>query len=248
MTKKNQNKENTSINSVMPETMYSEGTAQKARYALDDVISDLHYAVLDLRNAGLPIETVKDLKEIKRKSVKTQLEKDREAYFKNMHFVPAGLRRQVNKEFDDLEKTLLPLVDQLAKARERVPLSYSLNIKDNYATGEYCIVCNKKEIDDYVRKTATITILPEHREYYNAISSFCNSWAKLQKEAERLHIVKPDKRLINDLMEESSGNDILIPYEMYITPEKMFRMIYNNDVIRMQTAEERELSSNGKDE
>ena len=251
MANKKQNNENGSIiKSGMPETMFSKTTAQKARWAINDAISDLHYAVLDLRRAGVPIETVKDLKEISRDGIKSQLAKDKETYFRNMHFVPAGLRRQVNQEFADMEDTLLPLADQLVRSRKRVPLTYTVNVKDKYAAGEYCIKCDDKELEDYIRKAATTTILPEYREYYKALSAFCDSWKKLQGEAERLHIVKPDKRLINDLMDseapEYKDGQILIK-DMGITPEKMFELIRNNDTIRMQTAEELGLEGNDKE-
>ena len=241
MADKKQNKENGSIKSAMPETMFSETTATKVRWSIDDAISDLHFAVLDLRQAGVPIETVKDLQEITKESLKAQRTKDKEAYFKNMRFVPAGLRRQVNQEFADMEATLLPLADQLVRTRKRVPLTYTVNVKDKYATGEYCIKCDDKELEDYVRKAATTTILPEYREYYEAITSFCESWKKLQGEAERLHIVRPDKRLINDLMKSyspESADGLTVVSDMCITPEKMFALIRNNDIIRMQTAEE----------
>ena len=207
MADKKQNTGRCSIKSGMPETMFSDVTAQKVRWSINDVISDLHYAVLDLRQAGVPIETVKDLQETTKESIKAQLTKDKEAYFKNMRFVPAGLRRQVNQEFADMEATLLPLADQLVRARKRVPLTYTVNVKDKYKAGEYCIRCDDKELEDYVRKAATTTILPEYREYYEAITSFCDSWKKLQGEAKRLHIVKPDKRLINEIME----GDIISP-------------------------------------
>ena len=251
MADKNNNKENGCIKSGMPETMFSNVTALKVRGSIDDAISDLHYAVLDLRNAGVPIETVKDLKEVTKEGIKAQLTKDKEAYFKNMRFVPAGLRRQVNQEFADMEATLLPLVDQLVKARNRLSLTYTLNVKDNYATGEYCIKCDTKELEDYVRQAATTTILPELREYYEALTSFCDSWKKLQGEAERLHIVKPDIRLINELMKVESpvsADGLVVVSDMRITPEKMFSLIRNNDIIRMQTAEELGLEDNDEEE
>lgn len=251
MADKKQNKGNGSIKSGMPEIMFSDATAEKVRWSINDAISDLHYAVLDLRNAGVPIETVKDLKEVTKEGIKAQLTKDKEAYFKNMRFVPAGLRRQVNQEFADMEATLLPLADQLVRARNRVPLTYTLNVKDKYATGEYCIKCDTKELEDYVRQAATTTILPELREYYEALTSFCDSWKKLQGEAERLHIVKPDIRLINELMKVESlvsADGLVVVSDMRITPEKMFSLIRNNDIIRMQTAEELGLEDNDEEE
>ena len=251
MADKKQNKENGSIKSGMPETVFSELTAQKVRWSVDDAISDLHYAVLDLRQAGVPIETVKDLQEITKESLKAQLTRDREMYFKNMKFVPAGLRRQVNQEFADMEDTLLPLAEQLVRARKRVPLTYTVNVKDKYKTGEFCIKCDEKEMEDYVREAATTTILPEYREYYEAITSFCDSWKKLQGEAERLHIVRPDKRLIKELMEGDSPvseDGLAVVSDMRITPEKMFQLIRNNDIIRMQTPEELGLEDNDEEE
>ena len=243
MVNKKQNNENGSIKSGMPETMFSEITATKVRWSINDAISDLHYAVLDLRRAGVPIETVKDLQEISREGINEQLEKDKEAYFKNMRFVPAGLRRQVNQEFADMKATLLPLADQLVKARKRVPLTYTVNVKDSYNTGEYCIEYDTKELEDYVLKAATTTILPEYREYYEAISAFCDSWKKLQGEAERLHVVSPDRNLILDLMsfesEDITGIQKPLTTNMDITPKKMFELIISNR-IRVQTNEETE--------
>ena len=77
MADKKQNKGNGSIKSGMPEIMFSDATAEKVRWSINDAISDLHYAVLDLRNAGVPIETVKDLKEVTKEGIKAQLTKDK---------------------------------------------------------------------------------------------------------------------------------------------------------------------------
>ncbi len=243
MGNKKQNKGVGRVDSCMPETMFSDVMADQARMAIDDAISDLHFAVLDLRSAGVPIETVKDLNSITREGIKEQLEKDKEAYFKNLRFVPAGLRRQVNKEFSEMEATLLPLANNLVNARKKVQIPYSLSIQETYKTGEYCIKCDKKDLEDYVNKAATIAILPEYREYYKYIEGLCESWKRLQEEAERLHIVKPNRNLILDLLvyddfvrDEVTGENKPQTVNMRITPEKMFEFIHSNR-IRIEYAE-----------
>ena len=66
-----------------------------------------------------------------------------------------------------------------------------------------------------------------------------------------MHIVKPDIRLINKLMKVESpvsADGLVVVSDMRITPEKMFSLIRNNDIIRMQTAEELGLEDNDEEE
>ena len=242
----NKGKDKELIKSGMPETMFSDVAASNARYSIDDVLSEFHYAILDLQKAGLSINSVEELNSINREGIKSQLTKDKEAYFKNMRFIPAGIRRQVNKEFEEMERTLLPLVDKLVSNRKRMPFKYKLNFKENYKTGELCFTFDEKEKEDYIRNAGTIKILPEYREYYNALSDFCECFTKLQTEAERLHIIKPDRNLLLDLMvfdkftkEEITGEVKPLITNMVINPQKMFELIQSNR-IRLQAADELE--------
>lgn len=242
----NKGKDKELIKSGMPETMFSDVAASNARYSIDDVLSEFHYAILDLQKAGLSINSVEELNSINREGIKSQLTKDKEAYFKNMRFIPAGIRRQVNKEFEEMERTLLPLVDKLVFNRKRMPFKYKLNFKENYKTGELCFTFDEKEKEDYIRNAGTIKILPEYREYYNALSDFCKCFSKLQEEAERLQINKPDRNLLLDLMvfdkftkEEITGEIKPLITNMEINPQKMFELIQSNR-IRLQAADELE--------
>ena len=242
----NKGKDKELIKSGMPETMFSDVAASNARYSIDDVLSEFHYAILDLQKAGLSINSVEELNSINREGIKSQLTKDKEAYFKNMRFIPAGIRRQVNKEFEEMERTLLPLVDKLVFNRKRMPFKYKLNFKENYKTGELCFTFDEKEKEDYIRNAGTIKILPEYREYYNALSDFCKCFTKLQTEAERLQINKPDRNLLLDLMvfdkftkEEITGEIKPLITNMVINPQKMFELIQSNR-IRLQAADELE--------
>lgn len=231
------NKDKNLIKSGMPETMFSESTAERVRYKLQDDISELHFAIMDLRKAGVPLETIEEVKSINRESIKAQLNKDKEAYFKNMRFVPTGIRKQVNREFAEMENTILPLVDELVRRRKAIPFSYTLDNKESYKTMESCVKIDDKELEDYVRKAGTTQILPEFREYYETLSDFCKAFTKLQEEAKRLQIVQPDRNLVLDLMDFSkfSNEDITgaltaqIP-NMSITPEKMFELIRSNRI------------------
>lgn len=234
------------VNAEMPETIFSSETAFRVKDSTEDILSDLHYAILDLREAGVPIKTIKDMNGISVDGIRSQLEKDKESYFKNMRFVPSGLRRQVNEEFAEMERTLLPLAEKLVKAWQRVPVPVSLHFQDNYKTGEYCVKYDQKELEDYITKSSTFHILPEYREYYNAISDFCKAWRRLQGEADRLKLEKPKGSLIKALMDSAEviGDDGKV-YEtlgmqsnMSITPEKMYRLIRYDGIIRQHTDDE----------
>lgn len=236
------------VNAEMPETIFSSDTALRVRDAAEDILSDLHYAILDLIGAGVPIETTKDLDEVSVESLKSQLDKDKESYFKNMRFVPSGLRRQVNQEFSEMERTLLPLADKLVKARQRIPVTVSLHIQDSYKTGEYCVKYDPKGLEDYITKSSTFNILPEYREYYNAISDFCKAWERLQGEADRLKLEQPKGSLIKALMNSTQviGDDGKVfdtfgtESKMSITPEKMYRLIRYDGIVKIKTDEETE--------
>lgn len=235
------------VNAEMPETIFSSETAIRVKDAAEDILSDLHYAIQDLRGAGVPIETMKDLNGISVEAIKSQLDKDKESYFKNMRFVPSGLRRQVNQEFAEMERTLLPLAEKLVKARQRIPVPVTLNFQESYKTGEYCVKYDPKELEDYITKSSTFHILPEYREYYSAISDFCKAWERLQGEADRLKLEQPKGSLIKALMDSADviGGDgnvyetFGIQSKMSITPEKMYRLIRYDGIIRPQTADEK---------
>ena len=241
--KKNNNRNGSLVKLGMPETMFSDVEAENVRSKLDNGLSELHFAIMDLREAGVPIESVEDVKSISREGIKSQLDHDKESYFKNMRFIPAGLRRQVNQEFAEMAAKILPLTDNLVRCRKSVPLSYTLNNKEHYKTGEYCVIIDSKEKEEYIRKAGTIQIPTEFREYYETLSDFCKAFAKLQQEAERLHISQPDRNLVLDLME--FGDVVIDEYtkeikplitNMRITPGKMFELIRSNR-LRMKVNE-----------
>lgn len=240
MADKKKNKGNGSIKSGMPETMHSDTQETQIRWSLQDKIGDLHFSILDLRAAGVPVDTLEDVRGISRKSLKEQLDKDREAYFKNMRIVPKSLRRQVNQEFADLENKVLPLADNLVRLLREIPIPFKMKDYIPNKAGDYCVEFNSDDIEAYILKCSTYHVPQQLRDYYDELQKFIGAWNRLGDKAKELGIVPPSGALLEKLMRggyvvENLTNKVINVFgvltEMSLTPEGMFDCIRNSQVM-----------------
>lgn len=229
----------------MPSEIYHVGLEQQVSSRLNDCLSDLHYAILDLREAGVSVNSVEDIKRTTADQIRKQLEADKAAYFRNMTYVPKTLRKQADEEFNRMKSELLPLADALQKAYSICPLPIHFR-ESTGATGDYCVTFEDKAVKEYVKSIATVTIAPEFREYFTRLQSFICSWDQLKDDAERLGICVPDGNLIRELMNARAvfvdGQDISnfgTRCAMSLDVEKMFELI-RMGVISMESDRQRE--------
>lgn len=226
--------------SGMPETMHSDSQESKVRWFLQDKIGDLHFAILDLRAAGVPVDTLEDVRGISRKSLKEQLDKDREAYFRNMRIVPKSLRRQVNQEFADLENKVLPLADNLVRLLREIPIPFKMKDYVPNKSGDYCVEFNSDDIEAYILKCSTYYVPQQLRDYYDELQAFISAWHRLGDRAKELGIVPPSGALLEQLM---GGGYVIDNFthkainvfsgltEMSLTPERMYDCILNTQTL-----------------
>ena len=216
----------------MPETFFSSAAEQKAVELLHERLGDLHFAIQDIRNAGVNIESVADIEATTRENIAKQLERDKAAYFKNMKYIPKPLKRQAEEEFAAMAGELLPFADTLQKALKNCPLPVHIK-KESGAVGDYCVAFDEKEEAEYIKAAATITISPEIREFYNALQGLVTTWNELVSTAERLNIKTPTGALLKELMgapyiATPDGQEIdTFNYQstMALSPERMYKLI-----------------------
>lgn len=220
---------NTSLE--MPEAIYSQAQEQKVTTRLNDALSDLHFALADIRAAGAKIETVQDIEATTPEKVRQQLAADKAAYFANMTFVPKALRHQADAEFATMANELIPLAEALQKAYKACPVSVVLKASSG-AMGDYCVTYNEQEYDAYIKAASTVVIPENMREYFSHLLTFVAAWDSLKDAAAKLGITTPDGNLIKELMD---SRDIIINGEpvsnfgrasdMSITTDKMFSLL-----------------------
>ena len=220
---------NTSIE--MPEAIYSQAQEQKVTTRLNDALSDLHFAIADIRAAGAHIETVQDIEATTPEKVRQQLAADKAAYFANMKFVPKALRHQADQEFASMQNELVPLAEALQKAAKACPVPVTIK-ETSGATGDYCVEYQEQEYQDYIKAASTVVIPENMREYYSHLLSFVAAWDALKAEAAKLGVTTPDGNLIKELLD---ARDLIINGEavsnfgkatdMSITTDKMFSLL-----------------------
>ncbi len=220
---------NTSIE--MPESIYSQATEQQVITRLNDALSDLHFAIADIRAAGAKIETVQDIEATTPEKVRQQLAADKAAYFANMKFVPKALRHQADEQFSSMERELVPLAEALQKAAKACPVPVTIK-ETSGATGDYCVEYNEQEYQEYVKAASTVVIPENIRTYYSHLLSFVAAWDSLKDAAAKLGITTPDGNLIKELMD---SRDIILNGEavsnfgkatdMSISTDKMFTLL-----------------------
>ena len=215
----------------MPEAIFSQAKEQNITTTLNEALSDLHFAIEDIRAAGAKIETVQDIEATTPEKVRQQLAADKAAYFANMTFVPKALRHQADAEFATMAKELIPLAEALQKAYKACPVSVVLKASSG-AMGDYCVTYNEQEYDAYIKAASTVVIPENMREYYSHLLSFVAAWDALKAEAAKLGVTTPDGNLIKELLD---ARDLIINGEavsnfgkatdMSITTDKMFSLL-----------------------
>ena len=220
---------NTSIE--MPESIYSQAKEQKITTTLNEALSDLHFAIEDIRAAGAKIETVQDIEATTPEKVRAQLAADKAAYFRNVKYVPKALRHQADAEFATMANELIPLAEALQKAYKACPVSVVLKASSG-ATGDYCVEYHEQEYNEYIKAASTVIIPENIRTYYSHLLSFVAAWDALKAEAAKLGVTTPDGNLLKELMD---SRDIILNGEavsnfgkasdMSITTHKMFSLI-----------------------
>ncbi len=222
----------------MPKEIYNIGLEQQISSRLNDCLSDLHYAIMDLREVGVTVNSVEDIRRTTSEQISKQLEKDKAAYFKNMTYVPKTLKRQADEEFLKMKSELLPLADALQKAFGVCPLPIIFK-ESTGATGDYCVTFEDKAVKEYVNSIATVTIAEEFREYFTRLQAFICAWDQLKDDAEKLGICVPNGNLIRELMNAravfANGLDISnfgTRSDMSLNVEKMFELIRSGVIHR----------------
>ena len=220
---------NTSLE--MPEAIYSQAQEQKVTTRLNEALSDLHFAIEDIRAAGAKIETVQDIEATTPEKVRAQLAADKAAYFRNVKYVPKALRHQADEQFSSMERELVPLAEALQKAAKACPVPVTIK-ETSGATGDYCVEYNEQEYQDYVKAASTVIIPENIRTYFSRLLSFVAAWDSLKAEAVKLGVTTPDGNLLKELLD---ARDLIINGEavsnfgkatdMSITTDKMFSLI-----------------------
>lgn len=215
----------------MPESIYSQAKEQQVITRLNDALSDLHFAIADIRAAGAHIETVQDIEATTPEKVRQQLAADKAAYFRNVKYVPKALRHQADEQFSSMERELIPLAEALQKAYKACPVSVVLKASSG-AMGDYCVTYNEQEYQGYVKAASTVIIPENIRTYFSHLLSFVAAWDALKAEAAKLGVTTPDGNLLKELMD---SRDIIINGEavsnfgkatdMSISTDKMFTLL-----------------------
>lgn len=215
----------------MPESIYSQAKEQKITTTLNEALSDLHFAIADIRAAGAHIETVQDIEATTPEKVRQQLAADKAAYFANMKFVPKALRHQADEQFSSMERELIPLAEALQNAAKACPVSVVLKASSG-AMGDYCVTYNEQEYDAYIKAASTVIIPENMRKYYSHLLTFVEAWDALKDAASKLGVTTPDGNLLKELLD---ARDLIINGEavsnfgkatdMSITTDKMFSLL-----------------------
>lgn len=188
----------------MPETMYSTTTELQVTDSLHESLENLSYAVNDLRKAGVKIDTIDDIRNTTKEIISKQLAADKANYFRNMKYIPIGLKRQADSEFGSMERRLLPLADALQDAYKQVKVPF--HFKESDSTGTCLLEYDEEDLVKYIKTASTMTIPEPLRDYYDVLQDFIKAWNTVIESSKRLGVVTPTGNLIKNIMH---GEDVI---------------------------------------
>ena len=204
---------------LMPEFMLSDEAERATRDNVDRLQNAISNNVKKLRELGVTIDKAEDLKTLTASFIKKGIAESKAEQLKGK-FIPQAIRRQVEREYSQLESQILPIANSIQDEIKACNWTIYLDGESVYFDGG--------EIEKYIDDTSKVQIPSIIREYYDKLYDICNHWHDLSSWCGKNGILPPSMTLIRKLSKEDryintpsniSGQDNCL---LSITPEEMF--------------------------
>lgn len=218
----------------MPEYMQSEIIERSTRERVDKLQYGIGNNIKKLRELGVNIDKAEDLKTLTASFIRKGIAESKAEQLKGQ-FIPQAIRRQVEREYSQLEAQIVPIANSLQE--EIKACKWAIHIE-----GE-SIYFDSEELEKYIEETSKVQIPAIIREYYDQLQTICKDWHNLFVWCDKNGLFPPSMTLIRKLLKEDrflntpsgiSGQDIC---SLSITPEEMFSL-WQYGVVQMQPISE----------
>lgn len=202
-------------------TQYHDGQAERrARHHIEELTTSITEYVEKFRSNGVVINNEDELRQLTAKVVREQIEATRQRRL-GERFLPASIRQAEEREFNRMERTLVPLAEDLQNTLQNVPFPIHVGSgkDDTYLSGD--------EVEEYIEKASTVEIPRTIRDYYDQLQKVCTAWFDLCTWCADNNFAPPTQKVLQSLTEH--GTSPLIPEHLQscmlsLTPEQMFTM------------------------
>ena len=204
----------------MPTQYHDEQAERRARHHIEELTTSINEYVEKFRSNGVVINNEGELRQLTPKVVREQIEATRQRRL-GERFLPTSIRQAEEREFNRMERTLVPLAEELQETLKQIPFPIHVgNGKDEtYLFGD--------EVEKYIEKSSTVEIPRTIRDYYEQLQKVCASWFDLCTWCADNNFAPPSQKVLQSLSESQMSP--LIPEHLQscmlsLTPEQMFTM------------------------
>lgn len=190
----------------MSSKFHDEKLERRARQHVEELTDSINEYIEKFRSNGVTINTEEELRQLTPEIVREQIQATRTRRL-GERFLPSSIREAEEREFTRMERTLVPLAEELQDLLKRIsfPIHLGTGKDDTFFGGD--------EVEDYVERSATVEIPEDVINYYNNIQKVCAAWFDLCKWTEVNGFAPPSQQVIQHLTDNAFN---LEPEQMYI--------------------------------
>ena len=189
----------------MSSKYHDEKLERRARQTIEELTASLNEYIKKFRSHGVTVNTEEELRQLTPEVVREQIEATRKRRL-GERFLPSSIRQTEEREFSRMERTLVPLAQELKDTLKNIPFSI------NVGTGEDDTYFAGDEVEEYIEKAATVEIPEGVINYYDQMQKVCAAWFDLCKWTEVNGFAPPSHEVLQTLTD--SGFQ-LEPEQMY---------------------------------
>lgn len=188
----------------MSSKFHDEKLESRARQHVEELTDSINEYIEKFRSNGVTINTEEELRQLTPEIVREQIQATRTRRL-GERFLPSSIREAEEREFTRMERTLVPLAEELQDLLKRISFPIHLGTgKDDTFFGD--------EVEEYIEKAATVEIPQDVVNYYNNIQKVCAAWFDLLQWTQENGFAPPSREVLQTLAD--SG--------FKLEPEQMF--------------------------
>ncbi len=208
----------------MPETMHMDEAETQEREKVNNSLQSLISYINKLREKGISIKSESDLRKFTPSYVKEQISASRKRRLEDSPFLPIAIRRNEEREFDNMEAELTALAESLQSILGKVEFPFTVGEKAEET------FFDSDKVEEYINRKSSIAIPEKVRQYYVELQKICKAWQDLCKWTEENNINPPTMGVARRMIHEErfalvgSGLSEKESCIMSLSPEDMFKL------------------------
>lgn len=175
----------------MPSQYHDEAAERRARQHVEELTDSINEYIDKFRSNGVTIDTEEELRQLTPQVVREQIEATRQRRL-GERFLPSSIREAEEREFNRMERTLVPLAEELQDLLKRIPFPIHVGTgKDDTYFWD--------KVEECIEKAATVEIPQGVIDYYDQMQKVCAAWFDLCKWTEVNGFSPPSQQVIQHL-------------------------------------------------